>query len=89
MNRRQFLQASAAVAAGAIVSPMNISRAQPATMPTSAPSNRLPLWRGFNLLEMFVAEHVRDFRESDFAMLADWGFKTVEKSKLVVVLNRA
>jgi endoglucanase len=77
MNRRQFLQASTAVAAGALSLPAILTQAEPATMPATAPANSLPLWRGFNLLEMFVADHVRDFKESDFAMLADWGFNFV------------
>ncbi len=36
---------------------------------------RLPRWRGFNLLEKFIAsvENSR-FRESDFAWMAEWGF---------------
>jgi endoglucanase len=77
MNRRQFLQASAAMAAGVTLAPHAIAQTQPATIPASAPANSLPLWRGFNLLEMFVAGHARDFRESDFVMLANWGFNFV------------
>ena len=39
--------------------------------------NKLPRWRGFNLIEMFDAERPHRFKESDFAMLADWGFDFV------------
>ena len=38
-------------------------------------------WRGFNLLEMFIKggkdEKPREFRESDFRMIRDWGFNFV------------
>lgn len=75
MNRRQFLLTSAAVAASAVALPPSF--AAPATLPSDPPANKLPRWRGFNLLEMFDSAHVRDFKESDFAMLADWGFNFV------------
>jgi endoglucanase len=39
--------------------------------PTSA---RLPRWRGFNLLEKFNHERNRKFEESDFEIMAEWGF---------------
>lgn len=41
--------------------------------PTAA---KLPRWRGFNLLEKFVArkEGNPPFRESDFELMAGWGF---------------
>jgi endoglucanase len=83
MNRREFLQASAAAALSAIASPGIIAAADPppatspTTRPTDPPANRLPRWRGFNLLEMYDPPHVRDFRESDFEMLAGWGFNFV------------
>ncbi len=55
------------------------------TIPSHA-KNRLPRWRGFNLLEMFVWEPGReqiaagdaaDFRESDFLHIRDFGFDFV------------
>lgn len=40
--------------------------------------NRLPRWRGFNLLEKFQAGSGRKpFVESDFNWIADWGFNFV------------
>jgi endoglucanase len=72
MNRRQFLQAAAAVSASAL-----LARAEPNAMPTTKPANLLPRWRGFNLLGMFDAQRVRDFKESDFELIADWGFDFV------------
>jgi endoglucanase len=74
MNRRQFLQATASAAA-AIASSKSL--AAPATLPTTAMTNKLPRWRGFNLLQMFDPNHPQDFVESEFAMLADWGFNFV------------
>jgi endoglucanase len=83
MNRRQFLHASAAVAASAVAlakSPA-VSSTLPATLPSIAagdtPLNKLPLWRGFNLLELFDASHPRDFQDADFALIASWGFNFV------------
>ena len=39
------------------------------------PINPLPRWRGFNLLEMYLAgkRSADPFREEDFAWIADWG----------------
>ncbi len=39
--------------------------------------DRLPRWRGFNLLEMFTTKSEGDFREDDFRWMADWGFDFV------------
>jgi endoglucanase len=38
---------------------------------------KLPRWRGFNLLEMFQAGHHQPFREQDFAAIAELGFNFV------------
>ena len=46
-------------------------------MTQQSSTNPLPRWRGFNLLEMFVADKSsgsRAFRENDFRWIADWGF---------------
>ena len=46
-------------------------------MTQQSSTNPLPRWRGFNLLEMFVADKSsgsRAFREDDFRWIADWGF---------------
>ncbi len=48
---------------------------QPINQP---PSNLLPRWRGFNLLEMYsAATGPAAFREEDFRWIADWGFDFV------------
>ncbi len=36
--------------------------------------NKLPKWRGFNLLEKFNADVNQPFKEWDFKMMAEWGF---------------
>ena len=41
------------------------------------PTNPAPRWRGFNLLEMFTHESKGDWREEDFAWMAEWGFDFV------------
>ncbi len=50
-----------------------VSRAAELKSPTAA---KLPRWRGFNLLEKFVARKGGNppFRESDFALMSEWGF---------------
>jgi endoglucanase len=69
MNRRQFLQTSAAATLGALAAPA-MGFAQDA-----APSHaQLPRWRGFNLLEKFGWGQNGRFQEQDFAWMADWGF---------------
>ena len=73
MNRRAFLTTGAAwIAAGSLTS------AAPGPRPLPEPSPaRLPRWRGFNLLEMFQADHAERFRERDFAEIAELGFNFV------------
>ena len=38
---------------------------------------RLPRWRGFNLVEKQRADHVERFCEEDFRLIAKWGFNFV------------
>jgi endoglucanase len=68
MDRRQFLGAAAAVLASG--SPP--AAAEPKESAVTAA--RLPRWRGFNLLEMYIAQHHRPFVEDDFAWMEEWGF---------------
>ncbi|HEX5167812.1 MAG TPA: cellulase family glycosylhydrolase [Cyclobacteriaceae bacterium] len=45
---------------------------------TDVTAGALPRWRGFNLLEKFIATNMNDpFKESDFAMIAEFGFDFV------------
>jgi endoglucanase len=71
MNRRQFLEVTAATAVWQ-------STVSPCLAADTAPTaSKLPRWRGFNLLEKYIAEHQAPFRESDFAWTAEWGFNFV------------
>jgi endoglucanase len=72
MNRRQFLHAAAAAAGSCAFAAE--ARPQEATEPTAA---KLPRWRGFNLLEKFIARYQKPFVESDFVWMAEWGFDFV------------
>jgi len=75
MNRRDLLKlglASLAVGAG-------VHTAQAQTQAPRLPETRydkLPLWRGFNLLEKFNGSN-RRFRENDFRWIRDFGFNFV------------
>jgi endoglucanase len=90
MKRREFLKSS--IATGAIMSLVDFSSiAHPfRTLKPDIDYNRLPLWRGFNLLEKFthkpdewfnVAPHWghknEPFKESDFALIREFGFNFV------------
>lgn len=75
MNRREFLKAAGAIAVAAAMPGPSLSAAD---MPT-ATARRLPRWRGFNLLQKFVKRRRGNppFSESDFALVAEWGFDFV------------
>jgi len=75
MDRRQFLGKAVVTAAGVTLA--NGSRTALADEPTAA---KLPRWRGFNLLEKFIAPRSGaspPFVEQDFELIADWGFDFV------------
>lgn len=76
MKRRAFIQITAATAMAAATKPWTMPAAERLPVPTAA---KLPRWRGFNLLEKFIARRDGNppFRESDFALLAEWGFDFV------------
>src|SRR5262249_43637538 len=74
MHRRRFLQVAGGVAAGLSVPTL----ADAAEKDVSAV--KLPRWRGFNLLEKYIAPasgRADRFREEDFQWIADWGFNFV------------
>lgn len=50
--------------------------AVPRDLPEPTPE-KLPPWRGFNLLEKFNAGHAGPFREEDFALISELGFNFV------------
>jgi endoglucanase len=76
MNRRELLQFAATLAAGAALkNTFALAQTMPATTEPSAA--KLPQWRGFNLLEKFWPERKSAFLESDFELIAEWGFNFV------------
>ncbi len=77
MQRRSFIQTSVTAAVGL----SGLSLTPQPVLPDPKP-DKLPRWRGFNLLEKFVAgkagpEPAGAYKESDFAMIAEWGFNFV------------
>ncbi len=81
MQRRLFLKTSLTAAAGLPQLSPVAAEATGAVLPDPKP-NKLPRWRGFNLLEKFVAgktgpEPEGPYQERDFALIADWGFNFV------------
>lgn len=73
MNRRTWMQGvGAAALAGAV------TRGASAGELPEPSAGKLPVWRGFNLLDMFMQPYnARQFRESDFAEIAEMGFNFV------------
>jgi len=69
MERRKFLRLGAGLTASSLLMPSLLAGAS-----ALVPVNRLPRWRGFNLLEKFNAEVNQPFKEEDFKMMAEWGF---------------
>lgn len=72
MNRRTML--GVLVNAGLGLSAVRGVAKEPLPEPTA---ETLPKWRGFNLLEMFMAGNPSRFREEDFALIAELGFNFV------------
>ena len=68
MNRRTFLTTATGAGAALIAAPRIVRRALAAR-----PGVELPRWRGFNITEK-VGERGRPFVESDFALMAEFGF---------------
>jgi endoglucanase len=52
------------------------AKGAPQTLPDATP-DRLPRWRGFNLLNKFMADTQKPFEERDFADIAELGFNFV------------
>lgn len=84
MQRREFLQAAAGTAIGAVaggrLALCPAGAAQPAEAAQSQAAQlarKLPRWRGFNLLEKFNAGRSGPFVEDDFRFMAEWGFDFV------------
>jgi len=74
MNRREFISIAGTVAVVSATAPSLSFAAAEKKTPTAA---HLPRWRGFNLTEKCVKRREGSnppFQESDFALLAEWGF---------------
>jgi endoglucanase len=76
MNRREFLRRTAGLAAVVVGSG---ARADGVRAETTEPTfDKLPRWRGFNLLERFTVQwEAKPYQEQDFAWMAEWGFDFV------------
>lgn len=76
MNRRTFLATTTAAAAAAALTPATTFAAKFKPAPSA---RKLPRWRGFNLIQKVHAQRDGNppFRESDFALLEEWGFDFV------------
>jgi endoglucanase len=73
-DRRDFLKGLSATAALALLRNPASAALGGAGLPEPVAS-KLPRWRGFNLLEKFIAsDQNAPYRESDFAWMAEWGF---------------
>jgi endoglucanase len=73
IDRRQFIKSTAALAALGVIG----TSCKPKPI-ADITAGSLPRWRGFNLLEKFIASNSNDpFRESDFALMAELGFDFV------------
>lgn len=77
INRRTFIRSSALAAAAVTFS---ANKANPGSIPET--KNRLPRWKGFNLLDLFSPVPPRNpgsgkTTEEDLKWMADWGFDFV------------
>ncbi len=74
MNRRAMLAGTVKAGLCLAASGIPVAGADgPRVLPEPSPG-KLPRWRGFNLLEMFMADRAERFREDDFARIAELGF---------------
>lgn len=73
-NRRNFLKTSALVTAG-----LGLAGTQAFSRSPFPSKNRLPAWKGFNLLDFFSPdpEKGRKNKEQNLQWMADWGFDFV------------
>ena len=77
MHRRDFLKVFAAAMAAASATPSMAKLAMTddtAFSPVAAPAKRMPVWKGFNLLNKFNPDYQTPFSEEDFEIMAEWGF---------------
>ena len=73
VSRRLFLKS----AAGAVVLGSGLFAQAKAPKPARPLHAKLPRWRGFNLLEKFNKGNNRQYLQTDFQWISDWGFDFV------------
>lgn len=68
-NRRTFIKSTAALSAGILFNANDLAFAK-------GPKNKLPKWKGFNLLDFFNPDptKVKNTPEEYFKWIQDWGF---------------
>jgi endoglucanase len=74
-NRRNFIRTSGLIACG-----IGLAGSSTFALPRPAAQNKLPRWRGFNLLDFFSPDPTRSrpkTTEEDFKWMSDWGFDFV------------
>ncbi|MBR2004207.1 MAG: twin-arginine translocation signal domain-containing protein, partial [Thermoguttaceae bacterium] len=80
-TRRDVLKSGAALAAASVAAPLGVpglfsnafaAPSKRSTLPTPR-YDKLPRWRGFNLLEKFMVYDNKPIREDDFRNIADLG----------------
>lgn len=72
MNRRGFLETTGVLCAAGLLESQKI---QAETEDITA--KRIPLWRGFNLQAARFGPSAEQYPESDFALMAEWGFNFI------------
>ncbi len=71
-SRRGLLRAAGLAGAALAAKPLRA-----AAGPAPVTYRRLPRWRGFNLPDKIYVSHNKPFQESDFDLIAEWGFDFV------------
>lgn len=71
ISRRDFIRVMGAAASAALLPEVVAAAAKPSG-PAAARGGRL--WKGFNLLNKFNPDFQTPFSESDFEIMAEWGF---------------
>lgn len=75
--RRDFLRMLATATAATTIAPSVINATNTnseAPHPTPLPAKKMPVWKGFNLLNKFNPDWQTPFEEKDFEIMAEWGF---------------
>ena len=80
ITRRDFIRIAGAAVSAALLPETGLSAAHAAhaahaaRAASAARPNKKRLWKGFNLLNKFNPDYQTPFAESDFEIMAEWGF---------------